>query len=110
MSSNTYIQVSNNRFVSANTHPILGDYITKHKPIQQRYMFVYKIICKPTGEVYFGQHVCQPNVKNPYNDHYKGSGHILQQRKINMIGIRILNFIYLNFVKLVAIWTNSNKN
>ena len=78
---NTYTQVSDNRFYCGSVEPFLGNYITKNKPVQQRYMFVYKIVCKPTNEVYFGQHVCQPCVTNPFNDHYKGSGHRLAERK-----------------------------
>lgn len=70
-----------NRFCDDPRDPYKGKYYNEGEFVGYRFMFVYKIICKPTNEVYYGQHVCLEDCKDPLtSDHYRGSGKQLLQR------------------------------
>lgn len=44
-----------------------------------RFLYVYKITCIPTQQVYIGQHAASIRVDDPLMEGYKGSGKILKQ-------------------------------
>ena len=88
-----------NRFVASGVTPFEGDLIYSNGSVEKRYMFLYKVICLPTQEIYYGQHICGKNCSNPINDHYNGSGHELKRRREVYDWNKDFIFIILKFVE-----------
>lgn len=77
MSQNTYLrQIDNRSYASQEVVPFLG--VHNNQP---RYLYVYVIHCLPTNEWYIGKHTCRSTTYDPLVEGYKGSGHLLKQRK-----------------------------
>ena len=53
-----------NRFIVSGVTPFKGDLLYHDGSVEKRYMFLYKVVCLPTQEIYYGQHVCGKNCPN----------------------------------------------
>lgn len=70
----TITTYSNRKYASSDVVPfkgLCGEY--------SRFLYVYKITCIPTQQVYIGQHAASVKVDDPLVESYKGSGKILKQ-------------------------------
>lgn len=77
----TYLRnLENYSYISESVIPFKGTH-TYRKNTNERFMYVYVIHCIPTNEWYVGKHVCRASTTDPLTEHYKGSGHLIEQRK-----------------------------
>ena len=93
MPHNTYIrQIDNRSYISQKVVPFLGQHNN-----QPRFLYVYAIHCLPTNEWYIGKHTCRSTTYDPLLEGYKGSGHLLKQRKNQYNWPADFQFIILEF-------------
>ena len=73
-------EYKNRSYINDTIIPFKGDY-SKHYKTNKRFLYVYKITCIPTNEVYIGIHMSPIKCIDPLKDSYNGSGVELKKRK-----------------------------